>query len=226
VFSITSSEESGNCYKLIGIRNHSQPFLAAARRGRRPNTVGSWRSDTPSIAAASLMLNSGKPPEVNQSRLQGSCFSSLARASSSASSFSSRWRVANAAVSTSTRRHCPPHFSALLWRALSTRLAAWPPRQRQKSGRGCSSADLVHVHQPEIGLVHQGRGLERLPGLLVSQPSRRQLAAAPRTSAATVLAACGSPCSMADRMRVTSFHAAHESWLAAWQGLIHGMDID
>src|SRR5262249_998237 len=35
---------------------------------------------------------------------------------------------------------------------------------------------LLRIDQPEVGLVDQGRGLERLPGLLLGQPLRRQLA--------------------------------------------------
>ena len=35
---------------------------------------------------------------------------------------------------------------------------------------------LLRVHQPQVGLVDQGRGLERLAGLLLGQLLRRQLA--------------------------------------------------
>ena len=35
---------------------------------------------------------------------------------------------------------------------------------------------LLDVHQPQVGLVDQGRGLERLARLLLGQPLRRQLA--------------------------------------------------
>ena len=34
---------------------------------------------------------------------------------------------------------------------------------------------LLDVHESEVGLVDQGRGLERLPGRLVGQPLGRQL---------------------------------------------------
>ena len=33
---------------------------------------------------------------------------------------------------------------------------------------------LVHVHQPDVGFVDQGRGFERLSGLLLSEFLRRQ----------------------------------------------------
>ena len=43
-------------------------------------------------------------------------------------------------------------------------------------GRGCKEVaaavpvlDLVGIHEPEVRLVHQRRGLERLPGLLLRQ---------------------------------------------------------
>jgi hypothetical protein len=35
---------------------------------------------------------------------------------------------------------------------------------------------FVHVHQPQVGLVKQRRGLERLTGLLLGQLVGRQLA--------------------------------------------------
>jgi hypothetical protein len=35
---------------------------------------------------------------------------------------------------------------------------------------------LLAVHQPDVRLVHQRRGLDRLPGLLLSQLLRGQLA--------------------------------------------------
>ena len=35
---------------------------------------------------------------------------------------------------------------------------------------------LVHVHQPQVRLVDEGRGLERLAGLLLRQALGRQLA--------------------------------------------------
>jgi hypothetical protein len=35
---------------------------------------------------------------------------------------------------------------------------------------------LLDIHQPEVGFVDQGRGLERLPGLLLGEFLRRELA--------------------------------------------------
>jgi hypothetical protein len=34
---------------------------------------------------------------------------------------------------------------------------------------------VIHIHQPQVRLVHQRRRLQRLPGLLVHQPLRCQL---------------------------------------------------
>ena len=71
-----------------------------------------------------------------------------------------------------------------------------------------SQPRLPVADQPEVGLVDQGRGLEGLAGLLLRQPLGGQLAELvvdQRAGAAS--AALGSPCSMAERMRVTSFIA-------------------
>ena len=66
---------------------------------------------------------------------------------------------------------------------------------------------LLGIHQPEVGLVDQGRGLERLAGLLLRQPLGGQLAQLVVDQRQELPGACGSPCSMAERMRVTSFIA-------------------
>ena len=61
------------------------------------------------------------------------------------------------------------------------------------------------VDQPQIRLVDQGRGLERLAGLLLGQPLGGQLAQLVVDQRQELLGGLGSPCSMAERMRVTSF---------------------
>ena len=66
---------------------------------------------------------------------------------------------------------------------------------------------LVRVDQPEVRLVDQGGGLERLAGLLLGQPLGGQLAQLVIDQRQELLGGLGSPCSMAERMRVTSFIA-------------------
>ena len=53
--------------------------------------------------------------------------------------------------------------------------------------------------------MDQGRGLERLAGRLAGQPLRRQLAQLVIDKWKQLLRRLGSACSIADRMRVTSF---------------------
>ena len=66
---------------------------------------------------------------------------------------------------------------------------AWPRPPRRRNGRGYPTARVLFaIDEPEVGLVDQGRGLERLPRLLLGEPllgeppelARRRAAGAPR----------------------------------------------
>ena len=59
------------------------------------------------------------------------------------------------------------------------------------------------AHQPQVGLVDQGGGLQSLAGLLLGQPLGRQLAQLVVDQRQELLRGLGSPCSMADRIWVT-----------------------
>ena len=63
----------------------------------------------------------------------------------------------------------------------------------------------VTLHQPQIRLMHQRRRLQRLPWFLLRSFAAANSRNASYTSGNNSAAACGSPCSMEDRMRVTSF---------------------
>jgi hypothetical protein len=66
------------------------------------------------------------------------------------------------------------------------------------------SCRLPGDHQAQVRLVDQGRGFQRLSRLLPSQSLGGQRSSS-YTSGSSSAAACGSPASMADRMRVTWF---------------------
>ena len=83
---------------------------------------------------------------------------------------------------------------------------------------------LLLIHEPEIGLVNQRRGLERLAWGFAGQPLGGQLRSSSYTSGSNWAAACGSPCSMADRMCVISVTMAPTHALR--QGARFGPDPD
>ena len=66
-------------------------------------------------------------------------------------------------------------------------------------------AALALLHQPQVSLMHQRRRLQRLPRLLLGQLRGRQLPqfVIDQRQVAS-LPPAGSPCSICDKMRVTS----------------------
>ena len=78
-------------------------------------------------------------------------------------------------------------------------------RGREEVGAAVPAWARLGPHEPEIGLVDQRRRLERLAGLLLPELPGRQLAQLVVDQREKCSAAFGSPCSMAERIEVTSF---------------------
>ena len=176
-----------------------------ARPGRRPSGGRRWRGDAQGLGR----LGHGQPGEVAELRPAGPCAGRVGRAGRGPRRGPSRSSAAVPAAATVVERTplaAAAPLSGCLRRAWSTRMRRmasaaaakkWP---RLSQCRSAAGAD-----QPEVGLVDQGGGLEGLARLLLGQPLRRPASAARRRPAAgAASAACGSPCSMADRMWVTS----------------------
>ena len=63
---------------------------------------------------------------------------------------------------------------------------------------------LVHIHQPDVRLMHQRRGLQGLARFLLGHLGGGQFPQFLVDERQSCSAACGSPCSIRDRIRVTS----------------------
>ena len=164
-------------------------FGDAARRGRRPSA--GWRStrEMPRASAASLDGQAGEVAELDQ---LGRARDRPRRAGQSASSRASRSRPES--LGTASRRPVeldPLPVAAVLQASLAAGLVDQDAAHRL--GRGGEEVapavpvlGLVHVDQPEIRLVDQGRGLERLAGLLLGQLLGGQAAQLARRPAGAV----------------------------------------
>ena len=133
----------------------------------------------PSASAACSMRQAGEVAELDQLGAWRVLGGQLGQAPRPGPAARRRRRGGRASTSSrSTRCRSPPCFEPLLAAGAARRgCGAWPRRRRRRSGRGCSSAGPCSASdQPQVGLVDQGRGLERLAGLLLGQPLRRQLA--------------------------------------------------
>ena len=87
-----------------------------------------------------------------------------------------------------------------------------PPHRFSRGGEEVATAvpalKVICVHQPQISFVDQGRGLERLARASPGQSLGGQTCATRhRPAAGSCSAAEGSPCSIAEMMRITSFIA-------------------
>jgi len=69
-----------------------------------------------------------------------------------------------------------PGLHPALWRAFSTRIRRMASAAARGNVPGCSSSRRRRADQPQVGFVNQGRGLERLAGLLPRQLPGRQAA--------------------------------------------------
>ena len=126
------------------------PRVAAISSCPRP---ANWRSSTTLAATASSRA----------SRVRAS---SRARRSSSGS---------GAGVSArSIRRSRRPASAGTSGGRPRPGCAAWPRPPRRRSGPGRPTPVRIAADQPQVRLVHQGRGLERLTGRLAREPMRRQ----------------------------------------------------
>ena len=144
--------------------------------GVGPVVVGR-RGEMPRASAASSTVRPAKKRSLTSSALRRSSASSAVRASSRARRST---RGPSMAGSTSSRS-TPLAAARRPWRrpcgGRSRRgCGAWPRPPRRRSGRGCPSPGRPCADQPEVGLVDQGRGLERLARLLLRQPLGGELA--------------------------------------------------
>ena len=151
----------------------------AARPGRTPSRRSAVAAETPSASAASSTRQPGEEPELDQlGRLRGRRRPAgraprRGRAGRPVGRSSGRRRR-----SRSTRGAAAAALRGSACGGRSRRgCGAWPRRRRRRSGRGRSSAAAwLAAHQPQVGLVDQGRRLERLARLLLRQPLGGQLA--------------------------------------------------
>ena len=98
--------------------------------------------------------------------------------------------TARSTSSRSSRRQPPPCLSRPLargrWSTRMRRMASAAAAKKWPRLFQCCSALAPGIHQPQVRLVDQGRGLERLPGLLLGQLLRPPACAARRRPAAGV----------------------------------------
>ena len=98
-----------------------------------------------------------------------------AMASSSISNSSGGTFVMRSASSKSSRLCVPPRFIRSFRRAFSTRIRRMASAAAAKKWpRAVPVLGLLDIDEPEVRLVHQGGGLQRLAGLLVVQPGSGQ----------------------------------------------------
>ena len=159
-----------------------------ARRGRRPSSGRRWRGETPRAAAASSMVRPAKKRSLT---------SSAAWASGRGQPVQGLVEGEQVVVRRLRRRpgrrrpgRCRCSAAAVLAgrrlrRAFSTRMRRMASAAAAKKWpRLFQCWRLLDVHQPQVGLVDQGRGLERLARLLLGQLLRRPACAARRRPAA------------------------------------------
>ena len=155
--------------------------------GVGPVAVGGARRRRRGAAAACSTGQAGEEPELDQlGRLRGPRRpAGRGPRPGRAGRRSGRRRRARPARRGRRRGRPPPRLRPPLRRAFSTRMRRmasaaaakkWP---RPFQCWACSTSD-----QPQVRLVDQGGGLERLPGLLLGQPLRRRACAARRRPAA------------------------------------------
>ena len=83
-----------------------------------------------------------------------------------------------------------------------------PPHRFGRGGEEVAAAvEVLVADQPQVRLVDQGGGVEGVPGVLRGHPRGRELPQLVVDERQQRSAAWRSPCSMAERMRVTSFIA-------------------
>ena len=123
-----------------------------------------------------LHRQTGEIAEFDEIRLGRRLDGQLGQASSKAKRSSDGAPEMEHASSKSTRGRSPPCLIRCLRRAVSTKIRRMASAAAAKKWpRLFQCCALVDVDQPEIGLVHQGRGLQRLPRLLLGQFLRGQL---------------------------------------------------
>ena len=156
-------------------RRSSDSSLEQPGPGVRPSGDSPFaRRDAQRLAASSI-VRPAKKRSFDELAPAGRPAASLVRASSRASSSSAGGSSATSRPSSSTRCPPPPRLAVACRERSRPGCGAWPRPRRRRSGRGCSSAGRsAVVHQPQVRLVDQGRGLERLAGLLLGQLLRRQ----------------------------------------------------
>ena len=133
------------------------------------------RGERARSGAISSRVRPAKKRSLTSSAACGLAAARRVRASSRSRTCSSSAGAATSASSRSTRRRPPPCRIRPCGGLVRRGCGAWPRPRRRRSGRGCSSV-VAGPDQPQVRLVDQGRGLERLAGLLLRQLPGGQLA--------------------------------------------------
>ena len=209
---------------ITRVRRNSDPAAEVVYRHRRPRPPrGAARlSRNASIAWPLRPRRPGpRPPLPGSGRrrtgtgpvgaLIGSSAASLVIASSRANRSSGGIRQTMLAWSRSTAQSTAAMLLARLRRAFSTRMRRIASAAAAKKWPRLSQPSSSATHQPQVSLVDQGRGLEGLAGLLLGQLLRGQLAELVVDQREELLGGLGSPCSIAERIRVTSVMARRSS---------------